>query len=473
MQRIYKIFLLLSVLLSANNIPTEREMIVEKIKAYPYLFAYVDGKYKDDEKLVMLAIKKNGRILEYASKRLQDNETLVSEAVRSNGGALAHASKRLKDDDDIVSIAIDSYGTYLQHASTRLQDDDDIVMDALMSNGANLQYASKRLRADKWYVSLAVKNNSSALEYASEALKNDRNLVLLSVKTYSSNLSYASKKLQDDKEIVLEAIQKDGKALRYASKRLKDDKKVVTLAMKSDVENLAYASKRLQKVLGFTAHGKVKIEFNENIKDLSSVPLGIKSSLALKNIKISHINKKEKTVVAKYHVPKNEPIDYYIALNLSHGEREHNGSIIIEVEDVKGNKHSIKKHYEKVKGTQALCEKYKSKDAALNSFTEQKYKRHILKLRIKDELAYGAFMIMHPMLNAKNATELDLKADYIEHVVGKIGEKIVFDFYTTASLRADPFFRFTFNAPKKSGRLEIVLTDNLGKKKSFYKEYEI
>ena len=469
----YKIVLLLfitpilSTNLFANTKVSERDKVKEKLKHYPYLLAYADDKYKDDEELVLLAIKKNGRILKYASERLQNNEKLVNIAVGTNGAALAYASERLKDDDDIVSMAIDSYGTYLQYASKRLQDDDDIVMDALRSNGANLQYASERLRDDKWYVNLAIKNNSSALEYASKRLQNDKALVLLSVRTYSSNLAYASNKLQDDKEIVLEAVKQDGKALRYASKRLKNDKEIVSVALKSDASNLVYASKAIQERLGLKENAKIQIDFNEKIENLESVPLGIKSSLALKSISILE----KKALIAKYHISKGEPVDYYIALNLNHGLSEHTGIITILLEELNGKKHIIKKNYSKIKGKKRLCEKYKSKEEALNSFTEQKYKRHIMKLRIKDELAYGAFMVMHPMLKAEEAKELALEPDFIKHVVGKVGKKVVFDFETTSMLRADPFFRFTFNAPKKSGKLEIVVTDNRGLKKRFYKEY--
>jgi len=73
----------------------------------------------------------------------------------------------------------------------------------------------------------------------------------------------------------------------------------------------------------------------------------------------------------------------------------------------------------------------------------------------------------------KDAKALDMEEDYIEHIVAKIGTNIVFELNTSSTLRVDPFFRFTFNAPKKSGRLEIIVTDNQGKKRSFYKEYKI
>jgi hypothetical protein len=477
--RIFKSYFVLLILLGVNfqlyatELSNERELMVQKIQHYPYLLAYADDKYRDDEKLVMVAIKKNGRTLEYASKRLQDNEKLVSEAVSSNGGALAYVSSRLQDDDDIVSIAVDAYGAYLQHASKRLQDDDDIVMDALRSNGANLQYASKRLRDDKWYVNLAISNHASALEYASKRLQNDRALVLISVRTYSSNLSYASKALQDDKSLVLEAVKIDGRALRYASKRLKNDKEVVRLAIKNDAQNVLYASSALQKKLGVKVEEDIQIEFSEKVADLESVPLGIKTNLPFKSIKIMQESKRGKSVVGLYHVPNSEPIDYYIALNLSNGFKGNEGSIVIELEDENGKKQLIKKHFFQDKGKKMLHEKYKNSDDALNCMTEQKYKRHIVKLRIKDELAYGAFMVMHPMLREKDAKVLNLDADFIEHVVGKVGKKVVFDFDTSSMLRSDPFFRFTFNSPTKSGKLEITVTDNKGKSRVFYKVYEI
>ena len=81
MQRVLNIFFLTSLLLGANNALLERKTVLKKIQKYPYLLAYVDEKYKDDEELVLLAIKQNGRTLEYASKSLQDNEAVVREAV--------------------------------------------------------------------------------------------------------------------------------------------------------------------------------------------------------------------------------------------------------------------------------------------------------------------------------------------------------------------------------------------------------
>lgn len=454
--------LIFNTTLIAKSIKVERSEVLKKLKMYPYLLSYVDEKYKNDKGLVLATVKKNGRTLKYASKKLQDNEKIVLEAVKSNGGALAYASSRLKDDDDIVSIAIDSYGTYLEYASKRLQDDEEIVMDALRSNGANLQYASKRLRANKWYVSLAIKNNSSALEYASKVLKNDRDLVLSSIRTYSSNLSYASKALQDDKELVKEAIIQDGRALRYASKRLKNDKEIVLLAIEKDVENLAYASEELQIKFGKNESKKFQIKFNPNVENLASVPLGIKSSLALAQISIIHNTKKNKNVVGRYNIPKGEPVNYYTSINLK-DIKDDNSTLSIVALGIDGEKYIIEKQFSQIKKSQNYKQEYNSKDEALNAFTEQKYKRHIMKLRMKDEVAYGAFMVMHPML----------KSSYIKHIVGRIGNKIVFDFHCSSILREDPFFRFTFNAPNISGKLEIVVTDNKGEKKHFYKAYEI
>ena len=162
-------------------------------------------------------------------------------------------------------------------------------------------------------------------------------------------------------------------------------------------------------------------------------------------------------------------MDYYLSMNL----KETKGSVLIELEDPKGKIRRIEKNFSKGTTTKRKIRTYKNKDDALNQITEQKYKRYIMKLRIKDELAYGAFMVMHPLLGEKEAKSLKMKADYIVHVVGKVNKKIVFDFNTSARLRVDPFFRFTFNAPKKSGKLEIVVTDNRGKTQSFYKAYKI
>ena len=285
---------------------------------------------------------------------------------------------------------------------------------------------------------------------------------MLAVATYSSNLSFASATLQDDKSVVLEAVKQDGRALRYVSKRLKDNKEVVALAIEKDVQNLAYASKRLQKLFGHDFSKMFSIEFDAKIKDSSSVALGIKSTLALKEITIMQNRVGGKVLLGKYKVKTGQPVDYYTSLNLKKTE-DTNGSITIIALDTKGKKHRRTKSFSIMKSSTKAKKKYLSKEAELNAFIAQKYKRHIMKLGMKDEMAYGAFMVMHPMVDTS----------YIKHVIGKVGKKVVFDFHCSSSLREDPFFRFTFNAPKASGKLEIIVTDNKGEKKSFYKAYEI
>ena len=46
----------------------------------------------------------------HASDGLKDNETVVLEAVKENGHALMHASNRLKNNDAIVLEAVKNYG---------------------------------------------------------------------------------------------------------------------------------------------------------------------------------------------------------------------------------------------------------------------------------------------------------------------------------------------------------------------------
>lgn len=57
---------------------------------------YASDRLKNNESVVLKAVRQNGLTLEYASSRLKDNYYVVLEAAKENERSLMFASKRLQ-----------------------------------------------------------------------------------------------------------------------------------------------------------------------------------------------------------------------------------------------------------------------------------------------------------------------------------------------------------------------------------------
>jgi hypothetical protein len=212
--------------------------------------AYAPTAFKDDEEVVVAAIKQVPNALEYASGRLKNTKHVVVEAVNRSGMALEYASTELKSDLSVVIPAVRENGMALEYASTELKSDLSVVIPAVRENGMALQFADPALRADKRLVLAALEGSGihagDVLMHANPALKDDNAIAMDAVKENGFTLREFSAALQDDKDVVMAAVAQDGGALRYASGRMKDDKDVVMAAVAQDGGALRYASARMK-----------------------------------------------------------------------------------------------------------------------------------------------------------------------------------------------------------------------------------
>lgn len=218
---------------------TEMNSVVDLLQNAP---AHI----KDDEKILLLAIKSTGHALMFASPRLKDNNELVLTAVTQNGRALEFVSPRLRDDDTTVMRAVTQNGVALHYASPRLQDDETLVNVAVKNNGIALRYASNRLRQHLNTVVTALKQQPGMLEEVPAPLKYNETIVMAAVTQNGLALMFASKQFKNKANIVLTAVKQNGLSLEYASPRLKDQENIVLTAIKQNGLSLEYASPRLK-----------------------------------------------------------------------------------------------------------------------------------------------------------------------------------------------------------------------------------
>jgi hypothetical protein len=284
--------------------------------------------YADDIEIMSAFLKKDGSLLEFASPRLKNNQSIVVEAIRQNAKSLRYADLSLQNIDFIkqyfsedwkqnskfINDILSVNGLFLEHVFAVFKDDIKIVTTAVQENGLALEFASERLKNQESVVIEAVYQDfrfsvalhqfsSPSLKFASQRIQNiphsDSNSVLqivflqklkrdLEIATAFMEhrgelLEHSSPQFQDDAHLVMIAVKQNGLALQYASSRLQDDLKIVEQAILKNPEALQFASENIKKNKSFIIkalqqNGKILAYLSDQFRnDIDVVKIAIAS----------------------------------------------------------------------------------------------------------------------------------------------------------------------------------------------------
>lgn len=88
-----------------------------------------------------------------------------------------------------------------------------------------------------------------------------------------------------------------------------------------------------------------------------------------------------------------------------------------------------------------------------------------IKAKVKGDVLKCKIQAKHIMLPYDAAKKKGVDANFITHVVGKIGDKIIFEVSTSQFLSKDPIFKFQAKAEglKAGDKLEMTWKDLSGK----------
>jgi len=166
----------------------------------------------------------------------QDCETLIVRMTQIESWKadwlFATFSESARDDERVVLAAVRVNPDALQYASEFCKSDIPIVTEAVCRRGLVLEFASSACKNNKQLVMHAVRQNGDALEFASEACRRDREIVLEALEKCGCALQFAADAFKEDLDMVLVAIDEHPFAIRHASSRFKHDSRVVkTLAL--------------------------------------------------------------------------------------------------------------------------------------------------------------------------------------------------------------------------------------------------
>ncbi len=85
-----------------------------------------------------------------------------------------------------------------------------------------------------------------------------------------------------------------------------------------------------------------------------------------------------------------------------------------------------------------------------------------IKAKVKGDVVKAKVAITHDMLTYDQAKKKGKEANFITHVTGTVGEKVVYDASTSQFLSKNPLFKFVFKGAKKGDILRITYTDLKG-----------
>lgn len=207
-------------ILDFNYLPYFNKLVKKVIKENGLALKYLSEKYKDNEKLVLLACKNNINSLEYASDRIKNNdEFIINTAIKLKTDKIIYfASPILMHSKQFNIEIIKRVGFNLYFVFDEFKDDIDVVETAVKNDIRNFEHASKRLKENEIIVLELTKKYGSVLRYASNNLLNDANFMKKAISLYNGSIKYIGKELRNNNNFIDEVINIDKWNKEYLKK---------------------------------------------------------------------------------------------------------------------------------------------------------------------------------------------------------------------------------------------------------------
>lgn len=207
---------------ASERLRGDKELAIEAVKIAYWNLSYCSDELRDDEDVVSAAIMQNGLALEDASERLRGHRRTVIKSF-SSCFRLKHVGEHLKDDEDLVlkAIKIDS-NVYIE-ISDRLRDSKKFALEALEANCDTFRVFSSRLTDDKIIALKAIEYNYENVRFVSERLKKDRDFIYAAIKHNPRVIEYLG---AVDKPMAIEALKINSVVFCKLSKDLQEDMEI-------------------------------------------------------------------------------------------------------------------------------------------------------------------------------------------------------------------------------------------------------
>ena len=173
---------------AGDTLQNDKKKMLEVLKNYPDALQYANEKIQTDKDIIDFIIRTQAEALNYA-KHFNQNKELVLFAIEaaSDGWILQYVSETLKNDQDVVLAAVKEDSEVFQFASIHLRRNKEFIktIDHHVQICEVIQHADDTIKADKEIMLLAVAQDGLVLKHASKELKNDLQVATVAMKQYS------------------------------------------------------------------------------------------------------------------------------------------------------------------------------------------------------------------------------------------------------------------------------------------------
>lgn len=364
-----------------------------------------------------------------------------------------HIPQEIREDKVFSIQMIKKAPHYLKHISSTFKDDKKIVSLAIRKSGRTLMYASQRLQEDRKLVHLALQNDGYYLCHLKKKFYNDKELILKAVSTTKGAFSCVPKHFQKDKD--LQNLRR-----QYLSKNSQEIKRKV----KTNAWNQYTLKETLVALYGekirFIETDEINISLPKFASNISRIPLSINSSIKAKSAAVVKDEENEKSLLG-FFLMNNAPLDNY-RFQFSFNKDGATSNVFVIIEGTDGNFYISKPSLVKtsictggynpptIKENKAKLHKA-IKD--INYIRKVRYKQDGNKIRMMIALSY-------PRVTYAIAKLWDEKVNFISHVVVRMDNKIVYDFYPSQVLSSEVTLKFNAYLDSDFVKdIEVILTN--------------
>jgi hypothetical protein len=209
----------------------DREIVMAAVKQNGLALQFAADAFKNDKEIVFAASTSSNSIMyngiKYASKELRNDKNFIITILQVNGLLLEKLSDEFKNDEDVVLAAVRNNYFTLEYASYNIRNNREFMFTLIQRSIRFLLDASDELKAelrtDRLFILEAVTINGRALSYTSKKFQNDKEIVTAALKNGGS-LRFAHKNLRESKKFIREVFEIKPTMLEDISLKLRNDR---------------------------------------------------------------------------------------------------------------------------------------------------------------------------------------------------------------------------------------------------------
>lgn len=182
---------------ASERIRDIREIALLAVQECFFNFTYISERLRDDETIATIAVDGGGGyIFDYASSRLKNDIRFVEQHLKNSFDIYYYLSEAFKDNEHLLLIALKINPTIIESTSLRLMYEPSMAIAALQGSPETLSFLIQEFRDNEVIVTVAIKQSGLALRHASCRLQDTESIVALAIAENPDAIQHASKRLQ-------------------------------------------------------------------------------------------------------------------------------------------------------------------------------------------------------------------------------------------------------------------------------------